>query len=238
MALLGLGQAQAQEVPAPEAPVQTPAQPDPLPPEPIDPRPLPVNPPSTEAVPPSPQVRAQTDWQPRTRFGTALLLGGGVDNFMDDGIDDLTGLGGVWNLRLISGTRAPVAFELGYMGDAHDITGPAITEDDFVLRNRVEGALRLQFPWSFAGPACWSRSPWWASAGAATRWSTRAGRHLHAEQRPPAVGAGRRAAWRRSYRGFMFDARFTYRLAARTTTCSATADMAAWNVGASLGAEF
>ena len=216
----------------PEPPTD-PAQPDPVAPGPIEPSAIP---PPVQAGPQQ-EVRTQPDgWRPRTGFGAAVLLGGGVGNFIDDGVDATTGLGGGWNLRLVSGTRMPVGFELGYVGDAHDVTGPGITDDDFVLRSGLEGALRLQVPiergsaliepFALVGIG-WSQYSLLNESPDVTFM----GNSDHQLVVP--VGAGLAA----SYRGFMFDARFTYRLAADDEMFGA-ADMSGWNVGASLGAEF
>jgi hypothetical protein len=227
MAMLGASSAGAQQLPPGG---------DPQPAPPSVPAP-PVEPGLPPATPPPLEIRTQPEyWKPRTVFGAAVLLGGGVDNFVDDGVNDMTGLGGAWSLRLVSGTREPLGFELSYFGDARDITGPGITQDDYVLRNGVEGALRLHFPFvrgsgliepfALAGLG-WSRYSLINESSSVTFMKS------SDNQLSIPVGAGLAA----SYRGFMFDARFTYRMAAGDDMFG-TRDMAAWNVGASLGAEF
>ncbi len=184
-----------------------------------------------------PEVRTQPEpWRPRTGFGTAVQIGGGIENFVDDGIDRITGLGGAWNLRLVSGTRLPVGFEVGYFGDAHDITGPGITEDDYVLRSGIEAALRLNLPivrgsgliepFGLIGLG-WSRYALLnASPGVSFMRSSD-------NQLVVPLGLGLAAG----YRGFIFDARFNYRLAAGDDMFGG-ADMAGWGFAVSVGAEF
>jgi hypothetical protein len=159
-----------------------------------------------------------------------------VDNFVDSDIDAMTGLGGAWSLRLVSGTRQVVGAELAYVGDARDVTGPGISEDDFVLRTGIEGALRLQIPFM---PGSGLIEPFALVGLGWSRYSlvneaanvTFMGRTD--DQLSVPFGGGLNLG----YRGFMFAARFIYRLAA-ADDMFAGRDMAGWNLSASLGAEF
>jgi hypothetical protein len=247
--LLGALPARAQAVP-PEggAPPEQPAAPadpsaaQPGAPDPIAPGEPEELPPPEQSLPPPPapppvEIRTQpVSWQPRSRFGAAVLLGGGVDNLVNNDLDDLTGLGAGWSLRLVSGTREPVAAELSYVGDARDIAGPGITTDDYVLRNGFEGSLRLQIPIVLGsgllepfvlGGLGWSRYTL-VNESASVTFMKRSD-----DQMVVPLGIGLAAG----YRGFMFDARFTYRLA-MADDLFGTQDMAGWSAGASLGAEF
>jgi hypothetical protein len=238
VALAGPGSARAEQPPPgdPTAPPD-PSLPTPVEPgTPVDPAAPPVPPPQAPATF-SPEVRTEPEaWRPRTGFGAAVLLGGGVQNFTDDTIDGITGVGGSWNLRLVSGTREPVGFELGYFGDAHDVTGPGITEDDFVLRTGLEAALRLQIPIVIGsgllqpfglGGLGWSQYSLLNESPGVT--------FMRNSDNQLAIPLGAGLAW--SYRGFMLDARFTYRFAIEDELFG-DRDMAFWNVGASAGAEF
>jgi hypothetical protein len=175
------------------------------------------------------------DWYPRSGTGNALVLGGGVGNLRQDADDARTGVGGCWAVRLISGTRLPIAWEAAYVGSANDLNGPGVQEDDYLLRNGLEGVLRfnvpfvrpntLLAPFAFAG-AGWNRLDI-VNAGAEVALGDPDNQFVLPFGGGLAVG----------YRGFFSDVRFTYSQAFEDEMFG-DADMSQWNVGFQVGAEF
>ncbi|MBI4509045.1 MAG: hypothetical protein HY698_05385 [Deltaproteobacteria bacterium] len=101
-----------------------------------------------------------------TPFGLGFAIGGGVADFADNDMDDLTDVGGTYDARLIVGTRLPVSLEAAYVGSAQDIEALGLDEDALLVSNGVEGIARLNLgnltgtpmvnPFIFAG-AGWTR---------------------------------------------------------------------------------
>jgi hypothetical protein len=193
--------------------------------------------PSTGEPITSPEVRSgATDWQPRSRIGTALMLNGGLGDFSDSSVRDATGMAGSWGLRLVSGTRVPLAAELGYFGGVNDINAPGVDGDGYLLHNGAEGALRFNVPFIgrnghvapfVIGGLGWARYNLMDADAAGGLSSTD-------DQLVVPLGGGLSG----SYRGFTAEARFTYRLAYEDTLFSGNNDMSGWNMALGLGAEF
>lgn len=85
-------------------------------------------------------------WQPRSQVGVGLTAGGGVGDFSNETVSRSTGVAGLWNVRLTSGTRLPVGWEVAYTGGANDVTGPGIDGDDYMIRTAAEAGLRFNAP--------------------------------------------------------------------------------------------
>ena len=159
-----------------------------------------------------------------------------MDNFVDNGIGRTDGPGGCLEPPAGLGHAQPLGAELGYVGDAHDMTGPGIMQDDFVLRTGVEGALRLQVPVvrgsSLVEPFALVGLGWshyrLVGEGRSVTFMQNSDHVL--------VGAVRRGSGG-GYRGFIVDARVTYRMVADDDMFGG-ADMSGWSAGLSLGAEF
>lgn len=182
---------------------------------------------------PAPEVRRGA---PASGYGIEVALGGGVTNFTEDAARALTDVGGAWNLRLSFGTRSFAGFEAAYVGSAQGVAAPGLDPDAYLVSNGVEGALRLNVPLSYRD---WMFSPFALVGIGWTRYDI----VNEAFNTSPVandddvvmlpLGAGIAA----SYRGFMFDTRFTYR-AAYDDDLLGNANMHNWILSANLGREF
>jgi hypothetical protein len=174
------------------------------------------------------------------RFGTGLVVGGGVTDFTGSNIGDVTNTGGLWQARLIFGTRQILGIEAAYVGTARDIRALGLANDALLVSNGVEGALRLNIPvirgrtlvepFGFVG-AGWSRYNL-AREGANTS-------NLAADDDVLEIPYG--AGLAVGYAGFLADARFTYKSSfyndlVRTNTSNGQLDN--WSVGGQVGFEF
>ena len=140
----------------------------------VEPEPEPVAP-IEEAVPPPPPAPYPMAAAPPapvyepygSKFGWALMAGGGYQDFSNNDMKDRTNGGGAWDLRMIGGTRSVIGFEGAYVGAARNIQTLGITANNPVLVSHgFEGTLRLNVPvmraksliepYGFAGVG-WSR---------------------------------------------------------------------------------
>jgi hypothetical protein len=81
----------------------------------------------------------------RPRYGgIGISAGGGVNEFGNENLRDITDTGGAWTARLILGTRSPIALEAAYIGTANRIATLGL-DDATLVSNGAEGALRLHF---------------------------------------------------------------------------------------------
>jgi len=91
---------------------------------------------------PAPEPR----WMPASNIGLAILAGGGVTDFTQGGTRSLTGVGGSWTVRFAVATRYWVGFEGSYVGGANSINGLGLASNANLVRNGIEGALRINAP--------------------------------------------------------------------------------------------
>ena len=82
-----------------------------------------------------------TKWHERA--GLSLSLGGGIDDFVSEGLRARTSLGGSWNIRATLGTHSVVGGEASYIGSAQSITAPFFDGDAVLVGNGLQAALRV-----------------------------------------------------------------------------------------------
>ena len=102
-----------------------------------------------------------TTWHERA--GLSLSLGGGIDDFVSEGLRARTSLGGSWNIRATLGTHSVVGGEASYIGSAQSIDALGLDDDAILVGNGAQAALRLNGtfnlpvqPFIFGG-AAWRR---------------------------------------------------------------------------------
>jgi hypothetical protein len=81
-----------------------------------------------------------------SKMGSAIMLGGGFEDFTQSVPKSTSTGGGSWNLRLAAGTRKFVGLEAAYVGSARNVQvlgGPTNTT---LVSNGAEGALRINVP--------------------------------------------------------------------------------------------
>lgn len=169
----------------------------------------PMAPAYSTAYPPAPPLRANPP--AHTPLGAGLLLGGGVQDFTGSNIRSVTGTAGFWNARMVFGTRQIVGFEAAYVGSAQSIEMLGLDSDAMLLSNGAEGAVRVNLPmtrtsYSLVEPFGFVGAGWSRYHVANTPVNTSS---VAPNDDILAVPYGAGVAF--GYRGFMADARFTYR---------------------------
>jgi hypothetical protein len=146
-----------------------------------------------------------------SRYGIALLAGGGVEDFASDAMTETTDVGGNWDVRLAVGTKSPVAVEAAYTGSARQIDALFTQEDATLVGTGLEGNLRLNLlpleqvtPYAFGGLG-------WRRYDVVGEDFTRASAGIADQDDLMELPFGGGISG--SYRGFIVDARFTYRAA-------------------------
>ena len=183
-------------------------------------------------LPPAPPPRGFS------ALGTAVLLGGGFQQFTNGNLQDVTGGGGFWNARLVAGTRQFVAVEAAYVGGAHNMNALGFGTRAALISNGVEGAMRINLPviqgrslfepFGFVGMG-WSR---YSVVNTDTQSSDVAS--LDDIMTLP-YGGGLALA----YGAFIADARFTYRSTYFNNLMRTSGGrLDSWGVGAQLGVGF
>jgi hypothetical protein len=188
----------------------------------------------TQYYEPAPGV--QRGYVPPSGSGTTVMLGGGVMDFSSAPARAATGTTGTWGLRLGWGTRTFVGLEAAYMGSMSSLSAAGLDPDALLLGTSVEGALRLNLPLAYRDSLI---EPFGFAGLGWTRFDVvREDFNLsvisnedHILTAP--VGAGLAAG----VRGFMVDARFTYRFAYDEDLIGGT-NLDNWIVSLNMGGEF
>lgn len=172
----------------------------------------------TTATPPPPQPTytsqppppmEETSENTLERWGVGVALGGGVEGFTRNTARDATNDGGGWDVRVMVGTRSPIAFEGAYIGSAQSIDALGLDNDAVLVGNGVEGKARVNFldrniqPFAFGGVG------WRHYNIANENFNTSA---INDQDDVLEIPVGLGLAWK--YQGFLIDARGEYRFAA------------------------
>ena len=178
-----------------------------------------------------------------TPAGLSINLGGGVLDYFDDETRDFTDTAGMWEARLVYGTRAPVAIEAGYVGFAQNIDALGLDSDAVLLGSLFEGAVRVNLPvgveyvqpYAFGGVGVTRMDVVNESFNTSSVKDDDTSYHF-----PAGVGVGFR------YEGFLVDIRGTVRptvddellVPSATPTEDDEARLHNWSAAAKLGWEF
>jgi hypothetical protein len=79
--------------------------------------------------------------------GMSLSVGGGVTDFTGESMRDVTGTGGMWDVRVGFLTNLPVSAEIAYQGGLQDINALGLVGDARLLSTTIEGDARVNFIW-------------------------------------------------------------------------------------------
>lgn len=211
----------------------------------IDVLPPPPNGQTVESVPVAPlppmqgaQEGVYPGYRIYSRVGVGLLVGGGFQDFTNNRLRDVTGDGGYWNARIIAGTREFVGMEAAYVGDARSISGLGLGNDSRLISNGVEGDLRLNIP-IMRGPSLLEPFGFvgvgWAHYTVSQNNTAVSDFTSHDDVLTLPYGGGLEFA----YRGFMADARFTYRQTYyNNLTQTIGGNLNNWGVGGQIGFEY
>ena len=120
--------APTEETPAPPVATEVPA--------PVEPVPVPA------------EAQPAPKYEPGgSKFGFALMAGGGYQDFANSNMRDRTNGAGAWDVRFIGGTRSFVGFEGAYLGSARSIQSLGVTANNpSLISHGIEGNLRLNVP--------------------------------------------------------------------------------------------
>jgi hypothetical protein len=176
----------------------------------------------------------------RSGFGISIQGGGGVTDFTGSTERALTNVGGSWDVRAVFGTRQIVGFEAAYVGSAHGMS-PSWGSNTQLVGNGVEGNLRLNLP--FLQNEVLVEPFGFVGLGWSNYYLTNFG-NGQVFSNSDAVGTvpmgGGLAI---GYRGFIAEARFTYRpdFDDNQLLVAGSGDalrLDSWNAGLMLGFEF
>jgi hypothetical protein len=81
-----------------------------------------------------------------SKMGSAIMLGGGFEDFTQGAVKSVTSGGGSWDLRLAAGTRQFVGLEAAYVGSARSANALGFTSSTTLVSNGFEGTLRVNVP--------------------------------------------------------------------------------------------
>jgi hypothetical protein len=189
---------------------------------------------------PAPEPEAARRWMPASGIGLAILAGGGVTDFTNSGTRADTGVGGSWDVRFAVATRYWVGFEGSYIGGANSINGLGLSGNSSLVRNGLEGALRIQAPLYakntllepyILGGAGWNSYRVTNVNSFTASVSTNSDNTVSV---PLGIG------FAVGYKGFMGDLRYTIRPTYSQTllTNESSSGLTNWDAGAMIGYEF
>jgi hypothetical protein len=177
-----------------------------------------------------------------TPTGASVALGGGVSNFFRETVRDMTGPSGSWDARISVGSRSYIGAEMAYVGGARSITAAGLGADASLINNGGEAAVRLNMPFEVSE---FLLEPF---AVAGIGWShynlhnaNNTSSNIADSDNVGTVPLGLGLAF--GYRGFIADARATYRPTFNDSQLvkasnGAKTDLQSWAVGATAGYEF
>jgi hypothetical protein len=192
--------------------------------------------PTDNGLPPGSAVR----WMPASGFGMAVMAGGGVTDFTQGATRNLTGTGGAWDVRFVLGTRYFLGFEASYVGASTSINGLGLSGNSSLVRNGVEGGVRINVPLYarqtllepyFLGGAGWN------SYRVSNVQSFTASVTTDSDN---VVSVPLGVGFSVGYKGFVGDLRYTIRPTFRQTIIATegSSGLTNWDAGAMIGYEF
>jgi hypothetical protein len=188
-----------------------------------------------DVIPPEAQAR----WMPASGIGLAIMAGGGVTDFTNSGIRADTTVGGSWTARFAVATRSYVGLEASYVGGAQGINGIGLAGNSNIVRNGVEGMLRIQAPLYasntllepyIAGGLGWN----------SYRLTNFTANTAAISDSDNTLSVPLAAGFAIGYKGFIGDLRYTYRPTYNQDIFSNLVDseLTNWDAGAMVGYEF
>jgi hypothetical protein len=170
------------------------------------------------------------------RYGIAVMLGGGVEGFVQTPQRDATDDGGVWNLRVAVGTRSPLAIEAAYIGSAQSINGLGLESDALLVGNGAQADARINLTDALVQPFVYGGVAWkrYSLERTTTRTSDLSDNDDVLEV-PLGIGIASK------YAGLLLDLRGEYRFSTQDDMFDVTAPddrMDRWGVNANIGYAF
>ena len=184
--------------------------------------------------------RWASDGTPDSKIGLAIMAGGGVTAFTEEATRGETTVGGSWDVRALVATRTWIGFEASYIGGANPIKALGVSGNSKLVRNGVEGAVRVQLPLHDRGtllePYVVGGVGW--NAYRVTYVNTYSASVTTSSDNTVAVPFG--AGFMVGYKGVVADLRSTIRPTYRQTILGSqgSTGLTNWDVGAMIGFEF
>lgn len=167
-------------------------------------------------------------------IGMSATAGGGVRGYLEQSARDFAGTSGLWDARLLVGTRTVVGVEAAYSGSLGSIDALGLDTNARLLSSSVEGALRLHILPGMWQPYVMAGAGWIRYSITNDNFNTSSVADKDDQVVFP-LGAG--LTFR--YQGIVADARGVYRPTVRADLIpQAGQDMPTWTAGLSGGAEF
>ena len=171
--------------------------------------------------------------------GTGFFVGGGFEDFTDNNLRSMTGSGGYWSARIVDGMRRVVGMEAAYIGNARNIDALGLNSNARLMSNGAEGALRFNIPimsanqMSLVEPFGFAGLGWSHYAVTNTNLNTS---NVASRDDVMTMPVGGGVAF--GHRGFMADARFTYRKTYFNDLMAGGGSLDSWGVGGQMGFGF
>ncbi len=136
-----------------------------LPPPPAEKKPVPRPEVAPKPAPPTPPKPAPTSTGPLASWGVGAAVGAGTAEFTGEGARGFTAPAGIWDVRLVLGTRRRLAIEGDYSGGAQSINALGLDNDSVLVSTSLGATARLNMlaspldgfqPYVLAG-AAWRR---------------------------------------------------------------------------------
>jgi hypothetical protein len=83
---------------------------------------------------------------PAARLGIGVQVGGGVNGFSAASMPNYVRNGGYWDARIAVGLRKFFTMEGAYVGTAHPLVAPGVSDNAALIGHGFEGDLRLNLP--------------------------------------------------------------------------------------------
>lgn len=166
--------------------------------------------------------------------GMSASLGGGVRGFTEESARDTVDAFGVWEGRLVYGTRRTLGVEASYTGALGSVDALGLDDDARLLSNSVEGALRLHLLAGMWQPYVMAGVGWQRYTITSEDYNTSS--LVDNDDQvvfPLGIGLSMR------YEGFLADVRGVYRPTMGADLIPAAgSDLSTWTGSLSAGAEF
>jgi len=190
--------------------------------------------PMMEPIPPLPEY-TPSDAKPsyvKSPAGMYFIGGGGPGGFVTNAMTDVTKVGGAYDVRLVYGSRSPVALEAAYVGSATSINALGLANNALLFGNGVEGSARFNVM---------ARGAWQPYVTVGAAWKHYALRsdvntsNVNGNDDVLELPVSTGISWR--YNGFIADVRAAYRQSFMTDLIGHN-DLSNWTGQGHIGFEF
>jgi hypothetical protein len=165
-------------------------------------------------------------------FGVSTEVGGGFGGFVSNAASSQTTIAGMWEARMVFGTRKHFAGEAAYVGNAQGVQTLGVSPGATLAGNGLEGNFRFNLltgdwqPYAVAGLG-------WMHYAMFNAVITTADIDTNGNVATFPIGAG--LAWRKS--GVVVDARVSFHPATNSDVLRNT-NLSTWDVNGKVGFEF